>query len=332
MRKTIALLCVLLLAAIACGPHETEISADAKTDLALLPEDTNMVLYCDVSKVSEAPLAKDIRQQIENQMRRDLEDKEYEQFKEATGFDPQKDLHRVLVGSTEQMRHRSDFHAVIHGNFDERKIAAYLRQKIEEEEKKIPWSEEKVGNYTIYASNRQDDFGLCFYDNNTIYAGEKNWIEKVLKNESAGVSDQVLATLSKSIRYGDQFWVNLNVTEEFRKSSHFPRELRHNVPRVDEVKQVVFSAKVNEGVTFEGFVHCENEETSKLLVDLMKGGLAAAKLQVAKDRPAVDALNSIEVSQKKNDAVIRGELSAAFFEKLREHRLLFWEDKFADAI
>ena len=193
--------------------------------------------------------------------------------------------------------------------------------------------EETVGTHTIYTSAKgRDNRAWCFADANTLYAGDRDWIVALLqgeKPETRGVPANMLAELEKKVSYGDQFWFAVEITEDMKKAGHVPEELRQQFPKFEDVNAVAFSARVEKGVTFAGEIDCGKAETSKLLVDLMRGGLAAAKLSVAEDRPAVDALNSINIDQKDHKTVVRGELSEDFFKKLREQKLFIWDEKFA---
>lgn len=333
MRNRFLFALLALIAITACQRNRTEIPLAAREDFKHLPAASSMILYSDVSKIAQSPLAEEILQVMEERMHEEWQDKDIEEFKTATGFDPRRDIHTILVGAAPAPQAKQDFCVIVHGKFDEQRLKDYLKQKSLEQKQELPWQEETVGTHTIYTSAKgRDNRAWCFADANTLYAGDRDWIVALLqgeKPETRGVPASMLAELEKKVSYGDQFWFAVEITEDMKKAGHVPEELRQQFPKFEDVNAVAFSARVEKGVTFAGEIDCGKAETSKLLVDLMRGGLAAAKLSVAEDRPAVDALNSINIDQKDHKTVVRGELSEDFFKKLREQKLFIWDEKFA---
>lgn len=333
MRKIMPFLLLAMLVSLACQRGQTELASAARADLQRLPAASHMVFYCDVDKVTHSPLAEEVLQQLEKHMQREVHDRDFAEFKAATGFDPRRDVHTVLVGAAPLPDSARRFGAIVRGRFDEQRLRDYVKQKAAEEHAESPWREETVGAYTLYIPHEKDgDMAFCFADSTTLYVGERAWLTALLQNEkpeSRGIKPAMLAALQRKLRYGDQFWFALELTEEMKKSHHLPAELRHNFPKAEDINAVAFSARVDKGLAFEGQVECGKAETSKLLTEALRGGLAAAKLSVAADRPTVDALNSIAIEQKDNKMVMHGELSEQFFNKLREQKLFIWDEKFA---
>jgi hypothetical protein len=328
MRKLNVVLLLLLVTALACERRGKIAVQDAtRQDALLLPADVNTVMYCDVRNVVQSPLAQDILQQIENHMRKEMSHEKYEEFKSATGFEPKRDLHSVLAGARQVGSHDENFHAILHGQFDEQKMVAFVKQKIDSARHEIPWQEETIAGHRVYFSPKRERSGLCFVNNNTVYVGGRDWLAQALEGKKSGEVPKAFSALENRIRYGDQLWVAVSVDTGLQAEPAFARELRENFPKLESLESLVFSAHVTEGVEFEGQLQCRNSEDSKLMVDLMRGALAAAKLQVSKDRTAVDALNSIKVDQKGERALLRGELTPKFFDTLRAQKLFIWGDQ-----
>lgn len=326
MKKSLLLMFALLvLVNVACDQRSREaVPESVKKEIALLPDESIMVMYGDAQKISQSALATDIISRFEGEFRKEMSDSDFVRFKEATGFDPKKDFHSILVGAHEGGSAHENAAVIIHGNFDEQRIVAFIQDEIAKEGKAVQWREETIAGRKVYFGERRPDFGACFVDGSTLYIGKREWLTEVLEGKATPAVPQAFAAGEKSLRYGDQFWISVALDDEAMQNRKAIRELREHFPRVEAVQELVFSARADEGVTFEGRVQCDNEEDSKLVVDLMRGGLAAAKLQVSKDRAAVDALNSIKIDQKGNDALVHGELTKKFFDTLREQKLLFW--------
>ena len=327
MRKLNIAMLVLLVVALGCQRQgKFAVPDTARQDARLLPADVNVVMYCDVRNVVQSALAQDVLQQIENRMREEMTREEYEEFKNVTGFEPKRDLHSVLVGVRQTRRHDENFHAIVHGQFDEQRLTAFVKQKSDSMGHKQPWQEETIAGHRVYFNPRKERMGLCFLNSGTVYAGSRDWLTQVLEAKTSGALPAVFALSEDKIRFGDQAWLAVSLDTSLHAEPAFARELRENFPKFETIENLVFSAHVTGGVEFEGQVQCHNAEDSKLVVDLMRGALAAAKLQVSQDRTAVDALNSVKIDQKGEKALLHGELTSKFFETLRAQKLLIWGD------
>lgn len=328
MKKSLLLMFALLvLVNVACDRGSREaVPESVKKEVALLPDESVMVMYGDAQKISQSALAADIISRFEGEFRKEMSDSDFVRFKAATGFDPKKDFHSILVGADEGGPEQENAAVIIHGKFDEQRIVTFMKDEIARHGKEVQWREETIAGRKVYFGERRPDFGACFVDGSTLYVGKREWLAEVLEGKTTPAVPQAFAAGEKSLRYGSQFWMSVAVDAEAMQGRKAMRELREHFPKVEAVKELVFSARADEGVVFEGRVQCDNKEDSKLVVDLMRGGLAAAKLQVSKDRAAVDALNSIKIDQKGNEALVHGELTKKFFDTLREQKLLFWGD------
>jgi hypothetical protein len=117
---------VLLLGAIAFYAYSRwsgDQSPARATSLALMPSGASAVVYADFAALRQSPFAAAFlawapRPQI---------DADYAQFLRDTGFDYERDLHRVAIAA---IKHAQDtaFFAVADGRFDRKKISAYASQ------------------------------------------------------------------------------------------------------------------------------------------------------------------------------------------------------------
>ena len=327
MKKLSLLFSLLLVFSLGCGEKtRVEVPDTARQDAKLMPAETNALMYCDFSQIAKSPQADRILAQIEQRLQNEVEHEEYQNFKEATGFDPRKDFHSMLAGALEGKDEDRNWYAVIHGRFDEQRLTSYLKEQVEKKGREIPWQEEIVAGHRVYASNKRPHFGLCFLNESTIYLGNREWIAEVLETKTSGEIPKIFTSAENTVRYGDQFWVKAEVAALHEKQEPFSHDLHRAFPKFDAVEDVVFSAHVSEGMQFEGQILCDNAQDSKLLVDMLKGALAAAKLQVSNDRTAVDALNGVKINHQGNKALVQGELTEKFFETLRTRKLFIWRE------
>ena len=129
--------------------------------------------------------------------------------------------------------------------------------------------------------------------------------------------DSEIRALLDDIVFGDQIWIVMNQPMQLaggelaRSSSPQAKLIR------EAVQAVVLSAQIDDDLRFDGRIECDNAENSKLLVDLIRGALAAAKLSVAGERELIDEINRIKVEQRESQALIHGTLTQRFFEKAK---------------
>ena len=307
-----------------------KISGTAQESLKLLPAESNLVLFCDFQKINETPLAKQILSEFKDHIREQT-DEDFESFKAETGLDPQKDFHNLLIGSVlSKSRGQQKAFVIMKGDFDENRIIEFVRIKSQQENREIPWTEKQVAGKTIYVIKKsKNEFGVCFADASTIYLGPQSWLTSVLDGtlgESLIDRPQYLGDLVKNVKYGDQLWMALDAKTLTAQSESFASELRRNMPAFELVESVVFSAKANGAVDFNGMLLCDSNESGQVMVDLMKGALAAAKLAVSNERTKVDELNKIKVFQEGKVAVLQGELTDEFFKTLQESQFHKWNE------
>jgi hypothetical protein len=98
--------------------------------LRTLPVDATAVIYVDIAELRQGPMLKNISGWSAGA----TIDPEYKQFVKETGFDYEKDLSRVGIAVESHGATRNYF-ALADGNFDRKKIEAYLRKSGNAEQK-----------------------------------------------------------------------------------------------------------------------------------------------------------------------------------------------------
>ena len=101
--------------------HWSETRSSARNDvLGLMPTEAGAVLYIDVDALRQSPFLAELYKWAPEPQA----DPDYSQFLEATGFNYERDLHRVSFAFLRRGRDNRLF-AVADGRFDQKKIAAY---------------------------------------------------------------------------------------------------------------------------------------------------------------------------------------------------------------
>lgn len=118
-----AVVLVLILAAVGFYAYERTGTGDNQqraSMLALLPADASAVLYFDLADLRQSPFFL----QLYKWAPRPQADADYSEFLRNTGFDYERDLHRIAI-AVERRGQQSTLFAIADGNFDRQKIAAY---------------------------------------------------------------------------------------------------------------------------------------------------------------------------------------------------------------
>jgi hypothetical protein len=296
-------------------------------DLKFVPVESTLIFYCDYAKISQSSLADEFMPFLREHINHDFNDREFERFRTITGFDPEKDFDSILLAVNAEnefdsrRRSKANPYIIIHGNFDEKRIINYMEKKADEKDEDIAWHVKKLDKFNLYIFNDSDDnFGFAFPNKHTLYVGASDWLQNVLK-EKAYSSDRKIRDLVKTVRHRDQFWLTVNTL-----SNSLPKSF-HSIPMSDRIVSLSFSASAGSELKLYGQIICDSPETSNLMVDMMKGGLAMAKLQVYKDREAVDALDQIDIDSQGNRVLLKGNLDKEFFRRLDKHKMLPWSKR-----
>ena len=134
---TAALLLLVILAFFAYQMwHPTE-DSDRASMLALLPSSSSTIFFADLAELRQSPFLAQLyawtpKPQI---------DPEYAQFLKDTGFDYERDLHRIAIASIKTAQ-QSTFLAIADGRFDRKKIVVYASQS---------GSHEKQSGHEVYS-------------------------------------------------------------------------------------------------------------------------------------------------------------------------------------
>src|SRR5437879_3385818 len=136
---TLVLAGVLLSAAVFCGYQRWGATKGAPREelLALLPSDASAVIFLDLEELRRAPFMAKLYEWAP----KPESDADYAQFLKDTGFDYERDLHRIAF-ATKKKGQDSVIFAIADGKFDRAKISAYASRS---------GSVAKNGEYEVYS-------------------------------------------------------------------------------------------------------------------------------------------------------------------------------------
>jgi len=331
MKKQIALVLLLSLALLVAGctqPKTTSLPSTVDQHLAWIPQNVNGVAYVDVQSLRQSELGVKLEEDFDKPWSRMRDDEHLKELLEMANFDFEKDLHSVLAGFRGSAHDSlNSFALVVTGNFDEQKISETLRavqDSMAQHHHDAPkMSTETYYGKTLYVIKEHGERAFYFADAHTLVASNKDWVQAIIDGKTADQSvkqNNAISALMNKLRFKEQGWVVANtaevmekVAEEMGRSSNFK-----GTRAVKAVQGVTFSAKFAKNAELDGEAVCDSEESSKLLVEALKGALATAKLAVSDDREAVDMLNHIDIGMSGKAVKFNADLDKAFFDKMRE--------------
>ncbi len=320
MRHILTFLVLALLLFVGCEKRITPgVPSQVRADLKLLPEQIDFVLFGDISSLAQSDFGSRLVADFMKEVGNEEKEKEFQAFKEAMSPEALKEL---IIGVQRGEEDQFPFYVLIRGNLDEQKIVNYTEQKAKEKHREFEAHINTVNGKHLYILTK--DFAAAFAGNGLLLVGPANWVTARLqgkKPETSLTDNPKIMALVDRVTYGNQFWVIANQPLKFRGGKFPPMETPQGQKIKAAVQSAIFSAQIDENIKFEGRVQCDNEENSKSLADLMKGGLAAIKLSAAGDRTTVDALNRIQVQQKGPEAVVSGMLTKELIEAMKSRRL-----------
>ncbi len=324
---TSALSLLLLPLAAGCtgeGPPETPRTGRSSDLLALLPAESNFVLYAD----AEAIRASDLGQNLQQEMAESVEqDEEYREFVEATGVDLQKDVNQVWVSSRVTDNDEDDWDAsgaLLRGAFDPDRIVAYAKTK-----KGREFTESEYEGYTLYhlREGTHDEFTFCFLDDQTLALGSSWWVRNVVtrhKNGGKGVLDNpVMVEYIRAVP-GDQhlwgvFFVQ-NLAERWAEAIRKRGSGFKGTRSIESMKTLLFYAYFAQMADLHLRGEFATAEEAQLVEEMLNGFKAMAKMMVADDREAIDMVNQIKVRSTGSTLEVDARIGKDFVQKVDEKR------------
>jgi hypothetical protein len=305
-----ALILVVLLSA--CIQERPEpLSDPMKHQLALLPQDVDVLGYVNLQKIQQSQVSKLITDSADCYL---FHEQELAELKSATGFDFPQDVGEVYFALTlnEKVKGLNGLF-VATGSYDPAKIVAYINLK--SEDKKI--IEETYNQFKIYRPAEEPTV-FCFADQHTLVGGKettvKAWLDKFNRSTGATLAPDWQQAV-ESLKYKNGLWLVMttkNLIELLEQETGLPKNLRG----IKNIKNGSCSMDFSDRISFYGQGECMDPETAILFRDAFRGFLASAKLAVSDKRDLVDIINKISADTKKETVMVQFILKAEELEKL----------------
>jgi len=270
--------------------------------LKFLPPDTKGVVFIDVAALRSSPLVQDI-----------LKDKSlggpgrWGDFVIATGMDPERDVDKVTIGQL----NGKDGLIIVQGRINKFKMEQFLKDKGKE-------SQTYLGQ-TLY----RDGNGTFVILDNLVLLGQVDGVKKAIDQMQLPGSPPLrgdLAAAIQTIEAGNQIWG----VGDFSVDDLGNLGVRGPAPAVDMLKSLkngTFQMHVDTGIQVRAIGNFSDPESAKSIGDLVRGAVAVAKLQVAKQQPdMVKLLDGFQVTNSGTTLTFRIEESGELLKKLKDLR------------
>ncbi len=279
-----------------------------------LPAGIDFVAYWNHDNIKKSKLTQSWFERLQRAILQNTDDAAYQLLKDVFA---QIKIDELLVALDVHPGQQPSGYAIVTGVMHPDSFMIQLRVK----NKDTQFSIEKVAIHEKPAYRMQANDGsyvLLMAGERQYYFGPETWIRRMAKGEPAPESatqDSILSRLLANVAFGDQMWILVNQPMQIG-NVQASRRLTPQMQLIREaVQAAVLSVRLNDDVQFDSKIICDSAENSELLADLIRGGLAAAKLSVAGERELIDEINRIKVDAQQSRVWIHGRLTQRFFDR-----------------
>jgi len=268
-----------------------------QTSLKFLPPETVGVAVIDVAGLLNAPLVQDSLKKVPLPPN-------FQEFVDGTGINPPTDVDKVTVAKIGQ----KDAIVVVQGRIDKLKVEQFLKDKGKQADAYL--------GQTIYYDN---DSAIALLDN-VVLLGQVDAVKKALDQIQLPGSSPLRSDLTAAIQTidaGNQVWA----VGEFSINDLGTAGVRGPAPVVEMLKALqsgTYQMRVDTDIHARATGTFADQDSAKNVADLVKGALAIAKLQVAKQQPdLLHALDGIQVSNSGTTITVTVTESGDLLKKLQ---------------
>jgi hypothetical protein len=259
-------LAILAAGAFALHHYFASGAGDARESaLALIPADTDSVVFADVTQLSAAPFFSALRDWVPQPQQVDAE---YAKFLRDTGFDYTRDLDRVAVATIKRGQ-MTEFFAVGDGRFDRKKINAYVSE--------FGTHDKKDGReiFTAPLSGSSRKISFAFVHQNRIVLTDDPDLPSLLRNPVQGTDANEWRERFDRVSGSPLFAV-------FRQDASVGSALAARTPKGGQAQQLAALLNQLQWISLAGvpeqnrlrFVaegECPNDATARDLADVLNG-------------------------------------------------------------
>lgn len=282
---------LILIISFSCEKQASEkLPLDIKAELIRLPAGVNAIGYFNAENIVKSEILKPFIDSVRTAL---LSNEELQDLFKDANFDPEKDLKSIFIAlKMSDDKENPSFFQVAKGNFKEERIISFVRQK---DEKQTLKSSDYAG-YKLY-SGKKENFSVCFYDKNTLLAGNTHLLKEWIDNKQNTHNQELLKQIA-NLRYKTQMWLAVETSELAKRLDK--EKISKNLPALKFLKSGGVSFNFNDNIRFYGESSFINKEKAELFLDTIKGLLSAAKLGVSNERELVDLINEIKLEANQN--------------------------------
>jgi len=318
LTKSALIICVLF-AVFSCEKRaEASKETINKELLSFAPEETNVLFYANIAKLTSAPILAHQLDELQTEFNKKAH-KEFNTFIEITGFDPRKDVNEFLFAGNYENKAES-FVFIAKGTFPEEKLVAFVKSENAKHQDKGEISQETYKGKTLYTfkhhkANKEKSGSVVFLDDKTMIAGETPVVKHALAQRKSLVDNAAfmkkLTRIASNDMYtfvdGESFKNKMDVKEPFKS-------------KIEQVKNVYFGVNANETLSLSFVGECLNTVDAQNIRDAVQGIIAMARIGVSGDRDLIDFMNEVSVNHTDKEVKVNVEITKERLNKLKSYQ------------
>lgn len=190
--------------------------AKADNMLRLLPKDALAIFFINVNNAINLEIVDNlIKKNIDNEISKELKD--YQEFINKTGIDPQKDVYFIAGAITGELeKDQQEAVGIINLKYEKDSLLVFFKEISEED---TEFTEEDYNGFTIYNYKEKDDEGsFVFLNDSNIVIGNKENVKSVInisqKKEESILKDEAFSALFAKTNKEVLFWIGAVIPPE----------------------------------------------------------------------------------------------------------------------
>jgi hypothetical protein len=272
-------------------------SAIGPAELAYVPADAQAVAFANVHDIMASEFRQRLRQVLPT-------GEEKDKLKAETGIDIEQDIDTVVAGFSGSKMDQSSAVVMVRGRFNDGQITALLTQHGAQAEdyggKRMlvaPQREMAAGQEATPEAPAKTGFtgALAFLEPGLLALGDTAAVKRAIDAGATREDVTKNADLMQFVADVDRnsnAWV-VGTLAAVSQSGKLPPQVQDSV---SAVKMFALSAHVNNGVKGTLQAVARDDQSAENLRDVVRGGLAAARMMTSQDTKMTDMLNSLQLT------------------------------------
>jgi hypothetical protein len=268
-------------------------AATGPSELSFVPADATAVAYANVRTVMDSEFRLRIRQILPTGEAQD-------EIKEQLGLDIERDIDSIVAGFTGTDASKPGGIVVARGRFDSDQLETLAVQHGATAETyktirmvlspKLPYGSISDGGDGVSVSG-----AVAFLEPGLIAFGDVETVKRSIDGAASRqdiTSNPDIMKFISELEMGNSAWV-IGQFDAVSQTAGIPDEIQS---QVGAVKWFMASANVNSGVSGTLRAETQDDEAAEQLRDLIRGGIAAARLMSGENKSFEPLLNSVQLS------------------------------------